>query len=770
MSTFPATNSNEAVELIIDGGNQLHQIINEDATTEVQTESGPIPSVRKALADTFLFLDPIPWQQGSDEIAFNQLRTFDNNVYWAPTATLSTPIPMGVTPIGDSNWHLAPVSLNGDNKGLYSVGIEYKSVNEYFTFRDNEKFYEVYVKDSIPLPYTTIETDPRNDTNLISLIEATQDWVESGDPEIIAEGTSQKRSLKNRAADCKYLEDFGATGLGVISDSNPIAAAIDWIKQGNGRKVKGRDGSTYAISEGITIPWDGKFLDETSACELDLSNTEIIPLVDNITVIKASRNYVTVRCGLVNNRNSRLNITAYAIAPEDYTQSVQKVSQMFCTFFNPVSRNCSTHFRLQPGPTINGENSGSYYNDIWGSRSYGTSKGFHFARCVTGDNLTTRTNIYSPKQFGGNCMFDIEAADTLDVYSGTSEFVNEEGDFPNKPTIKIHKPIPSDSLSSSLCIFHNFKGEVGNVPYDMEDTESCAMPNALFFSYAQEGITGTYTLTNSWSNEGAIVSKALYSSDATPLIGVRRDIGSNQGQAYLRYLDDADFPAEFYADRGFTFTSPIKVARVEDLQNTNSNTQILGSSLGRFEVTGSPSTGTVSLFNTSGLSGRGFTFGGVEHVGPDNDNTVTGATASNRYKEVFSVNGVTTTSDGDYKTDPLVINDKILDAWGNVSVIMFKWLKAVEDKGELARTHFGVIAQQVRDSFLLEGLDATKFGFLCYDEWEDEIDEDGRVITHGGSRWGIRADQCLFLEAAYQRRERLKLEQRISTIEKKLGI
>ncbi|WNO47250.1 hypothetical protein [Vibrio phage vB_VibM_10AMN] len=118
MSTFPATNSNEAVELIIDGGNQLHQIINEDATTEVQTESGPIPSVRKALADTFLFLEPIAWQNGSDEIAFNQLRTFDDNIYWAPTASLSNPIPMGVTPVGDSNWHPAPVNTSV-YKGLW---------------------------------------------------------------------------------------------------------------------------------------------------------------------------------------------------------------------------------------------------------------------------------------------------------------------------------------------------------------------------------------------------------------------------------------------------------------------------------------------------------------------------------------------------------------------------------------------------------------------------------------------------------------------------
>ena len=110
--TYPATNSTEATKLIIDGGNQLHEIINEDALTTITTESGEIPSVRKAITDTFLFQDPIAWNQGSDETAFNQLRTFNSETYWAPTATLSTPVPMGVTPVGDSNWKIAPVGSN----------------------------------------------------------------------------------------------------------------------------------------------------------------------------------------------------------------------------------------------------------------------------------------------------------------------------------------------------------------------------------------------------------------------------------------------------------------------------------------------------------------------------------------------------------------------------------------------------------------------------------------------------------------------------------
>ena len=81
MATYPATNTKEASELLVDASNQMHEIVNEDATTEVMTESGPVPSVRKALADTFLFIEPVAWNSGSNETVFNQLRTFNNETY-----------------------------------------------------------------------------------------------------------------------------------------------------------------------------------------------------------------------------------------------------------------------------------------------------------------------------------------------------------------------------------------------------------------------------------------------------------------------------------------------------------------------------------------------------------------------------------------------------------------------------------------------------------------------------------------------------------------
>lgn len=99
---------NAAVEQTITAGEQIHQIVNGAATTEVTVEDGSkVPSIRKALLDNFYFKDPIAWQVGQTENVFNQLRQFIDGSWWyAPSATASNPISMGSTPVGDSLWKI----------------------------------------------------------------------------------------------------------------------------------------------------------------------------------------------------------------------------------------------------------------------------------------------------------------------------------------------------------------------------------------------------------------------------------------------------------------------------------------------------------------------------------------------------------------------------------------------------------------------------------------------------------------------------------------
>lgn len=108
---YPATTFTQAVELTIFASNQLHDVINGDALTTVETENGDIPTLRKALVDNFYFKTPITWVEGESSTVFNQLYYFDGTPatsgwYYAPQATLDNPIAMGSTPLNDDNWRL----------------------------------------------------------------------------------------------------------------------------------------------------------------------------------------------------------------------------------------------------------------------------------------------------------------------------------------------------------------------------------------------------------------------------------------------------------------------------------------------------------------------------------------------------------------------------------------------------------------------------------------------------------------------------------------
>lgn len=169
------------------------------------------------------------------------------------------------------------------------------------------------------------------------------------------------------------------------------------------------------------------------------------------------------------------------------------------------------------------------------------------------------------------------------------------------------------------------------------------------------------------------------------------------------------------------------------------------------------------------------------HIRPGADNVYDFGNSAHRGRTAYFGTGVINTSDAREKTAPLPIDGAVLDAWADVQLIAFQWLDAIQTKGEdVARWHFGVIAQQVRDAFIAHGLDGTRYGLLCYDEWGDEFGpvygtrfnpeteknepfDTGEVelVRAAGNRWGIRADQCLFLEAAYQRRRCDRIEARL---------
>lgn len=200
--------------------------------------------------------------------------------------------------------------------------------------------------------------------------------------------------------------------------------------------------------------------------------------------------------------------------------------------------------------------------------------------------------------------------------------------------------------------------------------------------------------------------------------------------------------------------------------NQGSGNAILGARGGSPDVSihlAPKGTGTVRLQSNLSLS---------------SSNAFTCGTSASPWAGGFTQTAYTVTSDADYKSDPLLMTDAILDAAEEVQLVQYQYLDRIEEKGtDGARWHFGAIAQRYVEAFERHGLDAHRFGFICYDEWADVpavIDEDtGDVITpaiEAGSRYGIRYEEMLVMEAALQRRNYARLLAKYETLAARIDV
>lgn len=150
--------------------------------------------------------------------------------------------------------------------------------------------------------------------------------------------------------------------------------------------------------------------------------------------------------------------------------------------------------------------------------------------------------------------------------------------------------------------------------------------------------------------------------------------------------------------------------------------------------------------------------------------------ASRKWTELFADTDVINTSDERRKSSIESFPDAVLDAWGDVNWCQFKYNEAIAKKGlQLARIHSGLIAQRIDAVFKAHGLDASRYGLFCYDEWDEEqeiIDANGNIISpalDAGNAYSLRYTEALAMEAAYQRRRADRLEARMERLEQKIN-
>ena len=130
--------------------------------------------------------------------------------------------------------------------------------------------------------------------------------------------------------------------------------------------------------------------------------------------------------------------------------------------------------------------------------------------------------------------------------------------------------------------------------------------------------------------------------------------------------------------------------------------------------------------------------GGLNTLRPYADNVTSLGTSVYRYTVVYATTGTINTSDATEKQQVRELNDAERRTAQRIKGLIraFKWNEAVESKGDGARIHIGVMAQDVEAAFAAEGLDASKYGLFCRDTWDTL---DGPPQT----RLGVRYEELL---------------------------
>lgn len=136
---------------------------------------------------------------------------------------------------------------------------------------------------------------------------------------------------------------------------------------------------------------------------------------------------------------------------------------------------------------------------------------------------------------------------------------------------------------------------------------------------------------------------------------------------------------------------------------------------------------------------------------PAADNAMKLGESSYRWSTVYAATGTINTSDEREKTEFKDLSELERQVAISIKSLLksFKFKDAVSKKGDKARIHFGVSAQQVAEAFKIVGLNPDNYALFCYDEWEAkpaELNEEGEEITPAlaaGNRYGIRYDELL---------------------------
>jgi len=111
--------------------------------------------------------------------------------------------------------------------------------------------------------------------------------------------------------------------------------------------------------------------------------------------------------------------------------------------------------------------------------------------------------------------------------------------------------------------------------------------------------------------------------------------------------------------------------------------------------------------------------------GATRDNAIDLGNSGNRFDDIYATNGTIQTSDRNEKQDIAELSEAEQRVAVACKGLMrkFRWKDSVAEKGDDARIHFGIIAQDLQAAFETEGLDAGDYAmFISTTWWEQDVE------------------------------------------------
>lgn len=180
-----------------------------------------------------------------------------------------------------------------------------------------------------------------------------------------------------------------------------------------------------------------------------------------------------------------------------------------------------------------------------------------------------------------------------------------------------------------------------------------------------------------------------------------------------------------------------------------------------------------------------------KYMAPIVDGDMNSGNATARWQNVYSVNGVITTSDANDKDEIRDATDQENEAFAEIARLpsVWKWIRRIEEEGEDARLHSGPTVQAAIEIMGKYGLDWEKYSCFCHDHEKASpekvvhfpavVDEDGTELvaaydvvipaSEEVSRYSFRKEELLWwcLRAVTEQYD--SLSDRVANLEAKLN-